>query len=254
MKNIFKYIGLIGFCLLSFYYTEKVSLYVKSKNPTMQLLQEASTTLNTEYVNATIIDDTYIIPGITGKEVNVDASFRHMTSSYDPNNIIYNSIIPEISISNNKDKIISRGNSLKNSVSILFENTNSITEYLKNQNYEITILLDQEKYISGYEYINNAKQKKLYDTIEKKLAKIQKNNLYCYRHKSNFSSLCQNKYLFIPSLILNQSNFTNNISNISSGEIILLSNNLSKEQINILINEIKSQQLSIVYLSTLLNE
>ena len=70
IKKYFKYLGLFGLCMLSFYYTEKVALYVKNKNPVMKTLKEIQETKYVNYINSTIIDDIYIIPGLNGKEID----------------------------------------------------------------------------------------------------------------------------------------------------------------------------------------
>ena len=107
IKKIFKYIGLIGICLLSFYYTEQVALYVKNKNPIMQSIKNVSKSLSTESINCSIIEDTYIIPGYNGKYVNLDKSFYNMvTSDYNEDLLVFNQIKPNISLEDNKDKII----------------------------------------------------------------------------------------------------------------------------------------------------
>ena len=119
MKNILKYVGLLGICLFSFYYTEKVALYVKNKHPLMKTITEEKDSKTVLSINSEIIDDIYIIPGLNGKEVNVDKSFNNMKNSqtYNEKLLIYNQITPAISLNNNKNKIIIRGNKNKNSVS-----------------------------------------------------------------------------------------------------------------------------------------
>ena len=67
IKTYFKYIGLIGICLLSFYYTEQVALYVKNKNPIMHSIKKYSESYHTESINCSIVEDIYIIPGLNGK-------------------------------------------------------------------------------------------------------------------------------------------------------------------------------------------
>ena len=61
IKKYFKYIGLIGICLLSFYYTEKVALYVKSNNPLIKTITNIKDSKYVSSINSTIIDNKYII-------------------------------------------------------------------------------------------------------------------------------------------------------------------------------------------------
>ena len=108
IKKYFKYLGLFGLCMLSFYYTEKVALYVKNKNPIMKTLKEIQETKYVNYINSTIIDDIYIIPGLNGKEINLDKSFSNMheINTYNEEYLVFNDIKPKVSLEDNKDKII----------------------------------------------------------------------------------------------------------------------------------------------------
>ena len=54
--------------------------------------------------------------------------------------------------------------------------------------------------------------------------------------------------------IINHSNISTNINNITSGEIILINNTLTLSELILLINKVESQQLKIVPLSTLISE
>ena len=119
IKKYFKYLGLIGICILSFYYTEQVALYVKNKNPIMQSIKNVSKSYSTESINCSIIEDTYIIPGYNGKYVNLDKSFYNMvTTEYNEELLVFNQVKPNISLEDNKDKIIIRGNHNKQAVSL----------------------------------------------------------------------------------------------------------------------------------------
>ena len=250
IKNIFKYIGLIGICLLSFYYTEQVALFVKNKNPIMKSIKEKSESLKTESINCSIVEDIYIIPGYNGKTVNLDKSFYNMvTTEYNEDLIVFNQIKPNISIEENKDKIIIRGNHNKQAVSILFENINYLSEYMLDNDYIVNVLINEETYNDKYEFINNAKQESLYKRIDNKV----KNNL-CYTNNNTIPKLCKNKYIFTHSLELNHSNISKQINTISSGDIILVKDTLTKEELELIINQIKYKTLDIIPISKLISE
>ena len=155
MRKYFKYIGLIGICLLSFYYTEKVALFVKNKNPIMQSINEVKDSKYVNYINSTLIDDLYIIPGISGKEVNVNSSFNNMQKNkvFNEELLIFNSIKPEISLEDNKDRIIIRGNGERNSVSLIFEEVNNLSKYMLDKEKRVDVLINEEKYDTSYELI-----------------------------------------------------------------------------------------------------
>lgn len=249
IKKFFKYIGLLGICLLSFYYTEQVALYVKNKNPIMQSIKKVSDSLSTESINCSIIEDTYIIPGYNGKYVNLDKSFYNMvTSDYNEDLLVFNQIKPNISLEDNKDKIIIRGNHNKQAVSLLFENINSLSKHLSN-NYIVNILIEEETYTNKYELINNSKQESLYKRIDNKLD----NNL-CYTNNDTIPKLCKGKYVFTHSLEINHSNLSKQINTISSGDIILIKDSLTVKELELIINQINYKDLSIIPISKLISE
>ena len=255
IKKYFKYLGLIGICILSFYYTEQVALYVKNKNPIMQYIQNVSESYNRESINCSIIEDIYIIPGYNGKYVNKDASFSNMVATnYQENLLVFNEIKPNISIEDNKDKIIIRGNHNKNAVSLLFENTNSLSKHLLQNNFKVNLLIEQETYTKKYELINNSKDKNTYKKIDSYLSKNDINKKLCYTTNDTIPILCKDKYTFTHSLEINHSNLSYVKNTISSGDIILIKDSLSIPELEIIINQILYKDLNIIPISELLSE
>ena len=249
LKNIW----IIALCILSFYYTEQIALYVKSKNPIMQKIESNKQELYVDSTNSVLIDELYIIPGINGKEVNVNSSFNTMKklNIYSESQIVYNQIEPKISLKDNKERIIIRGNSKKRNVSLIFEKESLLTDYLIENKYKIDILINKEQYSTKYEMINYSTNKTTYNNIESYLNKNNLNKNLCYVKNK---SLCQDKYIFQESLIINHSNLSTNINKITSGEIILIKDTLTLTELELLINKIKSQDLSIVPISELISE
>lgn len=256
IKKYFKYLGLFGLCMLSFYYTEKVALYVKNKNPIMQTLKEIEDTKYVNYVNSTIIDEIYIIPGINGKEVNVDKSFSNMheINTYNEDYLIFNEIKPTISLEDNKDKIIIKGNKEKQSISLIFEKYNSLSNYLLQKGHKVDILLSEKSYDNNYELINNTNNS-IYYEVEDYLNKNKINKNLCYiKEDTNIPDYCQDKYLFKPSLIISHSNISSTINNITSGDIILIKDTISLTELEIIYNQISYRNLKIIPLSELIEE
>lgn len=255
IKKLFKYVGLTSLFFMSFYYTEKVALYVKNKNPIMQEINNNKDSLVVNSIDSELIDTLYIIPGLNGKEVDINKSFSNMIKleTYDENNIIYTQIKPNISLENNKNRIIVRGNSKKRSISIVFEEESDLSKYLVKKGYRPNILISNQKYYKDYEMINNSNNEKEYKSIDKYLSKSKLNKNLCYV-KDNIPSLCENKYLFKTSLTINHSNISSVIKHISSGEIILIQNTLTLAELEVLLNQIKYQNLDIVPLSKLISE
>ena len=255
IKKYFKYLGLIGICILSFYYTEQVALYVKNKNPIMQSIQNVSESYYRESINCSIIKDIYIIPGYNGKYVNEDASFSNMvTTNYQENLLVFNEIKPNISIEDNKDKIIIRGNHNKNAVALLFEKNNSLSKYILQNDFKVNLLIEQETYTKKYELINNSKDKNTYKKIDAYLSKNNINKKLCYTTNDTIPILCKDKYTFTHSLEINHSNLSYVKNTISSGDIILIKDSLSIPELEIIINQILYKDLNIIPISELLSE
>lgn len=248
-----KNIWIIALCILSFYYTEQIALYVKSKNPIMQEIESNKQDLYVDSTNSILIDELYIIPGINGKEVNVNSSFNTMKklNIYNESQIVYNQIEPRISLKDNKERIIIRGNSKKRKVSLIFEKESKLTEYLIKNKFKINILINKEQYSTKYEMINYSTNKTTYNNIDSYLTKNNLNKNLCYITNK---SLCNDKYIFQESLIINHSNISTNLNKITNGEIILIKDTLTLNELELLINKIKSQDLSIVPLSELISE
>ena len=255
MKKIFKYLGLLGVCLFSFYYTEQVALYVKNKNPLMQEINEKKDTLYVSSIDSVLIDDLYIIPGLNGKEVNVNKSFSNMKEyeMFNEEAIIFNQIVPNISLKDNKDRIIIRGNSSKNAVALIFESNNYLAKVLLEKKNTVNILITKESYDTNYEMINNATSEKTYNNIDKYLTKNKINNHLCYV-KNSTPKYCKGKYLFKPSLILNHSNLSTHINKIESGEIMLIEDSVTLSELDLILNQISNKNLKILPLSTLIEE
>ncbi len=255
MKKIFKYLGLLGICLFSFYYTEQVALYVKNKNPLMREIKEKKDTLYVNSIDSVLIDDLYIIPGLNGKEVNVNKSFSNMKEyeMFNEEAIIFNQIIPSISLEDNKNRIIIRGNSNKNAVSLIFEANNYLANSLLEKKNTVNILITKESYDTNYEMINDATNEKIYNNIDKYLTKNKINKDLCYV-KNSTPKYCKGKYLFKPSLTLNHSNLSKNINKIEAGEIILVEDSVTLSELELLIKQIENKNLKIVPLSNLIEE
>ena len=105
--KIFKYIGVISLVVFSFYLTEGVTSLAINNNPLMKEIRINKNNFIIKSVNATINNNT-IIPGIKGRKVNELDSYINMKDfgSFNINYLIYDYYSPDISILNNKDKII----------------------------------------------------------------------------------------------------------------------------------------------------
>ena len=255
MKH-FKYLFIFVIILVSFYVTEQSALFLRSKDTIMQTIKEYSKEYNVDAIDAKI-DNDYIIPGMYGKKVNEIKSLMKMKSLKTFNTMFLktDNIKPNISINDNKDKIINKGNEKKNSISFILESNNTnIINYLIKEKIDISILVDKSS-INNYDYeqINNDFNN--YDYVEKILNKEKKNTNICIINRSN-KNFCirHKKYLVEPTYVLSPSNLVIIKNKITSGDIILIKDSVSNDDLAFLINYIKSKSINIVKLSELISE
>ncbi len=256
MKNLFKYIGLVSLLLFSFYYTEKMSSAVINKSSLVKEINKVSDEYNIISVSA-IIDNDYIIPGLNGYAVNVLKSYNNMRylDSFNSYYLEYDKVLPDVSLENNKDKIIKYGNNRKNGIAIILKNNIDVLNYIKENNLKINRLIDKNTFSKTelYEQINNDNTE--YDKVEKMLNNANINHDLCYINK-NIIDICREhkKYLIEESLVLNSYNLANIKEKIKSGYIIYVNDNVSVSDFKLLIKQIYYQNLKLLYLSELISE
>ena len=172
--RVFKYIGIISLLIFSFYLTDGVTNLAINSNLLMQTIKENKNKYLIESVNATIESNT-IIPGIKGKKVNELDSYLNMKDfgSFNTNYLIYDYYYPDITLNNNKDKIIISGNKSIRQVSFLIKNNKGILDYFKKNNlvYSKLIKLNVEFDIENINIENYSNKFNDLNTI------LNKNNL-----------------------------------------------------------------------------
>ena len=254
MQKFVKGLGLISLMLFSFYYTEKIALYMRLKTTLMQDIIKLQHKKNIKPVSA-IISDNYIIPGINGLEIDINSSYSNMNinNKIDEKLLYYKQVKPYISLEDNKDKIINKGNPTKKSLSIIIDDKDLLTFFI-NHNIKCNYLINTipPKYFKNVEYVNDGIDN--YSQIEKSLNKNNLNHNLCIINNNN-EKVCHlnNKYLIKPSYIINNSNIVAYLKKISSGDILYI-NNLSIDNVKILLKEIDYHNHKIAYLSTLISE
>ena len=219
-----KYLGILSLLCFSFFYTEKIAEFMHQKDPLYVSIETVKDDYKEDYVNA-IIEDDYIIPGLMGKEIDVEKSFQKMQNYgyFTENNIVYENKEPEISLKNNSQKIIKEGNSLKKAVAFITQNV-SFATYLAEMSIPYNILVTKETATNNYYMgtkINFDKQN--YEATEKILKK-EKNNLPSQYKK------------------------------IEAGYILYLEDDLDLSGLKVLIKEINFKGLKIVSLTDLISE
>lgn len=148
MKKLFSLLSVVLLTFFSFYYTDRISDYIKDKDPIMMEIIDKKTFFETKPVNA-VVEDSYIIPGLCGFKVDIDKTYYKMKKlgSYNKNLYTFIPDYPNISIKDTFDKVIISGNKNKKQVSLVFKidsskNVSVILDILKNNNVVGNFFID----------------------------------------------------------------------------------------------------------------
>ena len=279
MKNILKIVGLFVLMGFSFFYTDKVLEVIREEDNIMIELNNVKDLYKIEAVSANVVSNT-IIPGVNGRVVNIDKSYKEMKSigKFNKNSIIYDIVRPSVSTLNNKDKFIIKGNSMKQMVGLVFlvddnkylDKINKISidsEVVFNYFVDYEFLIDNTTLIKEmsnsefYSYGNNGKYSP--DNLlfsNNLISRISGNEaVYCLSSNMDLDvlNLCNsnNLYTLVPSVIAFDNMYSEVSKNLESGSIILFE--INKDTVNnldIIVNYIKGKGLKIGGLSDLLSE
>lgn len=257
MKKYGKYILFSLLVLLSFYTTNKTANLVRNQDPILKEIRNISLEKKEDFVNAVIQDD-YIIPGMYGRVVDELKSLSKMKEQDVFNNLylVSQPIKPDISLSDNLDKIIIKGNSKKQQVSFVIDENSSkkIKDYLVKNSIKASLLITKDNFSkdSYFEQINN--DFKNYKELDKTLKKNKINTNICVLDNNNSNlKFCKSKkkYLVKPGMFLDNANIIEIKTKLDSGSIIYIKD---PTYLDCLVEYIKSKDLKIVPLSQLISE
>lgn len=257
MKKYGKYILFSILVLLSFYTTNKTANLVRNQDPILKKIRNISLEKKEDFVNA-VIEDDYIIPGMYGSIIDELKSLAKMKEQDVFNNLylVSQPIKPNISLSDNLDKIIIKGNSKKQQVSFVIDENSSkkIKDYLVKNNIKASLLITKDNFSkdSYFEQINN--DFKNYKELDKTLKKNKINTNICVLDNNNSNlKFCKSKkkYLVKPGMFLDNANIIEIKTKLDSGSIIYIKD---ATYLDCLVEYIKSKDLKIVPLSQLISE
>ncbi len=248
MKKILNVTFTILLIYFSFYYTNKVSNYIKNKDPIMIKIKSNYNKFYKEPINA-IINDNTIIPGVSGVGINIEDSYSNMkkVNSYLENMLVFESIKPSISLKDNLDKLVISGNSVNNNVSILLKINNlDILKSINNKDYNL--ILDSKFINNNLDYLKNIDNNIVSNNI-------QEVSDYCYSVNLKESNVCKT----IPTIYIEPITYNyayNTMKNLENGSILTyqIINQNSLVELERVISNIKNLGFKIVSLDTLLNE
>lgn len=148
LKKYTSYLGVLVLACFSFYYTDRAVDIVKRNDPVMKNIVANYNKFLIDPVSAIINQDEMII-GMNGKKINIDKSYQNMKkiNSYNESMLVFDEVIPDISLNNNYDKYIVSGNISLSRVALVFKvddisYINTVNNILLDKNIVATFFID----------------------------------------------------------------------------------------------------------------
>lgn len=281
MKKFFQVVGMISLICVSFFVTEKTANVVKDADTIMIEIKKKNDSVAYDAIDATI-DGNTIIPGISGKEVDIDKSYDKMKryGSYLESLLEYKLVAPQVSLSKNYDKYIISGNPTKNMVTFIFlvEESDDVEEVIKQlektntpanffldgnwfekNNSKVLELIEDGYEVGNLSYGRNYQDSSFVwmDTIIKKVGK-QKNS-YCYSEEENLQDLevcaLNHNHTIMPSIVIQNYPSKEVKEQLEPGSIIAFPiNNTVIQELSTIIRYVESKGYKIVNLKEHLTE
>lgn len=276
IKRYFSYVGVFVLFLFSFFYTDKAVEIVKKNDPIMKQLLKVKGEYNNSSEDAVLIFNN-IIPGKSGVSIDVDRSYEKMKryGSYDSSLLVFEEVMPDVSIYDYYDKYVISGNASSNMVSIIvkMDDVLYLDDYLKvvmNKGVSITFLFSEDLIVGDViervkmagcdvELLDSSYDNKVIKRINKKLSNYNSKLSICYLQEDNdliLGNCAKNKMHTVkPSIIVNSHLYNTVKEDITFGSIIKLdgtSNNLN--EFNSVINYIIQKGYGITTVSNIIKE
>ena len=272
MKKYIKIFGILVLTGFSFFYTEKVTKIVRSKDPIMIKIKSVKKENYIEAIKPIINDDEYIM-GINGCEIDIEKSYNKLkqTGEYKKDLLIMKEVNNDSKL---KNKYIVSGNKLQKNVSLIFlikdREDEELIKYLSDKKIKVNFFIDQKylennsvivKFISKNNNIyylgNDGNYDDKYMMYAKNLVEINSNNesKYCLLNKKDdiTLNLCTEYNMKTIKTDYIKENIIQNIkSNLENGSIFTIDSTYD-ENIKASINYILSKGYNIVTLDKLLN-
>jgi len=273
MKKVFQMIGLISLTCFSFFVTEQTAMVVNDMDEIMIEIKAKKDEYKTNSIDATIEDNT-IIPGVSSREVNVNKSYKNMKNNgyFSEKMFVFDYTNPKVSLTNNIDKYIIKGNPSKRMISLIFlikqdEDITDILNILNNYNVKATFFVNYNWFINNNqlveELINNKHivaplmedySSSDFEWMDMILKKINKQDIgFCYNMDNNENNLnnciLKNNYTIKPIEIKENTPLVDIKEKLESGSLLSLKiNSQVKKELSTIIIHIKSKGYKLVNL------
>lgn len=269
----------ITLLLLSFYYTNIMTISMKENSPIMQEIKKTEEKYYIEPLDA-IIEENTIRSGKRGEEVDYKKTYKNMVNygTYNESLTVMKEVEPTVSINDNYDKYIIGGNKNNRNISLVFKlkdnvNPEKIISILKDKKIDATFFIDGtyiEKNLSiirnltTYELevlsYNNAFHESYIKASMSYLETISKTKVkYCYAEKEDekILNICSKlkMHTIKPTLTVKNNLYKEVKSNLDNSIIISLEvNNYIEKELPIVIDYIKSKGYNLTTLHDLIKE
>lgn len=274
MKNFLQIMGVLTLFVVSFSYHGEVAKVVKLSDNLLEQIKENKDLYKSKKIEAVVTKNT-IIPGINGKEVDINKSYNAMKQNgkFDEQKLVYKKDIVEDELIDNKNKYIISGNKSKKQVTLVFnvkanDNTNKIVDILSKNSVQGTFFITSEfakdniekvkKMISNMNTVGNLSENDDYIWLKTLITSsgFQKNN-YCIADSLKRINFCQkyNDYTIKVDNVISEMPLIDVKKQLKNGAFLYfnISNKLIEELPNI-INYIVGRGYEIVSLEELLQE
>ena len=277
MKKYLNRILLVLLSVFSFFYINQFINDLQEKDPIMQAIKNTEKKYIQDPKNA-VIEGNNMISGKKGKEIDYKKSYHKMKKygRYNESLMVLKEINPIISIDNNYDKYIIRGNKSNKAISLVFKVTdnspNIIISILNNNKIKGTFFVDGtfiEKNVNllktgnqVFELLSyqNQYQESLFQSSISYLESLtnHKSN-FCYTEEDNreLLTLCKKLKLHTikPTIIIQKEVYRNVKEYLDNAIIISLDiNPLVEKELSKTIQYIKEKGYQIVPLENLISE
>lgn len=280
MKHMFRIFGILVLVMGSFVYTDKVSMTAKSTDELLNEIRTKSINYKLEPVEPIIYENT-IIPGVIGREVDINKSYKKMREIgyFDEKLLVYKKIKLEYPLDNNLDKFIISGNQDKKSVALIFKVNNNtkldniikilnndnikgsffITSSFFEQNNELVLSLLNENHTIGNLSNNGDYNSSDFVWLKTVITNVGKQRNYCYTEEKdvNILDICKthSSRTVVPTKVVKNYPLTSVKKNLESGAIFSFEiNTKTNNELKSIINYIKSRGFNIESLEQLLSE
>ena len=273
MKKTFQMIGLISLTCFSFFVTEKTATVVSDMDEIMIEIKEKKNDYKNDAIDA-IIEENTIIPGISAKKVNVNKSYKNMKSNgyFSDKLFVYDYTKPEVSLTDNMDKYIIKGNPSKRMISLVFmveadEDIKDLLTIINNYNIKASFFVNYNWFTTNNELVGEMIKKghiisplmddysdSNFEWMNMALKKINKQSVvFCYNINNNQSNLDQcilkNNYTIKPIVVSENTPLVDIKEKLESGSILSLKvNSQVKKELSTIIIYIKSKGYKIANL------